>query len=139
MDHDDSTRDVAAAALAQFGITCDTAANGAAALELMAKTSYCVVVVNLLARDMSGAAFVRELVERGQIERDRPVVLMAASSAERGSFVDLADEIHAVIQKPVDVAALAEVVRACVESRRNHDRALPQKEKRAGSLLPFSS
>ena len=52
---------------------------------------------------------------------DRPVVLVMTAAAERGMQSVEDDAVQAIIPKPFDVKELRNLVRSCVESRRQHE------------------
>lgn len=50
----------------------------------------------------------------------RPIVLLM-TAFPAGDLPDLGSQVQAIVQKPFDVLALAELVRDCVESRRHYE------------------
>jgi hypothetical protein len=92
IDDDEAIRGMLAAALARLGMTCDTAADGAEALDCVAMTRYSVVLV----------------------------VLMITAFPVRDHASELGRNVQAVIQKPFDVVELAELVHDCVTGRPLH-------------------
>jgi DNA-binding response OmpR family regulator len=123
IDDDDAIRRMLCVALKRIALTCETAIDGADALEQMAETHYAVVLVDLMMPRLDGAGFVAALRERERASFDRPVVLLMTAFSTRETIKHLGDRVQAVIQKPFDVFELAGLVRDCVDGARLMDRA----------------
>lgn len=121
VDDDESIRNLVASALRRRGLSCDTAADGADALEHVATTRYVVVLVDLMMPRVDGETFATALRDHERTSRERPVVLLMTAFPVRERFAELGDRVHAVVQKPFDALELAELVKSCVEARRMID------------------
>ena len=132
IDDDHSIRSLVATALTRLKLTCDIAADGGDALDQMDRTSYSVILVDLMMPRIDGAAFVIALREREKASTERPVVLMMTAFSLRDTPMTIGERVQAVIQKPFDVFELAELVRDCVEARAM---ALLRKEMGAGNVV----
>lgn len=119
VDDDEAIRGLLAAALLRFGVTSDTAVDGADALDQIAVTQYTVVLVDMMMPRVDGVEFVTMLREHEKTSTERPVVLMMTAFPVR-EVPELGEKVQAVIQKPFDVFELAELVRECVDVRRHH-------------------
>lgn len=121
VDDDEAIRGMLAAALARLSVTCDTAADGAEALEHVAAAHYSVVLVDLMMPRVDGGAFAAALRERELSSAERPVVLMMTAFPVRERVAEIGANVQAVIQKPFDILELAELVHDCVAARRLHE------------------
>lgn len=121
IDDDEAIRRVLASALARLGVTCDTASDGADALQQVMGTFYSVILVDLMMPRVDGEAFVSALRERDKASAQRPVVLLMTAFPVRERVPNMGDKVQAVIQKPFDVLEIAELVHDCVEGRRAYD------------------
>ena len=119
IDDDKSIRSLIASALMRLGLQTDTAADGAAGIDLIATTSYSVVVVDLMMPRVDGPAFINALREREVHSRVRPVVFLMTAFPVENVPVSGKD-VQAVVAKPFDVIELTELVRDCVEAWRRH-------------------
>jgi two-component system response regulator BasR len=121
VDRDDVLRRVLAAALTQVEVTCDTAMNPDDALVLLANTHYAVILIDLPLPVDELRQFVTTLRELEKVAHSRPVVMMMTGSA-RQPVADFGDEIQALLQKPFEVAEIADLIQGCVAMRRLHDK-----------------
>ena len=119
IDDDQSIRTLVASALIRLGLRCDTSSDGADGIEFISRTSYSVVVVDLMMPRVDGAAFVNALREREAQSRVRPVVLLM-TAFPLTEVPALGNEVQALVPKPFDVIELAELIRDCVEAWRRH-------------------
>ena len=121
IDDEEAIRDMLAAALTRLGVTCDTAADGAEALDRVGVVRYAVVLVDLMMPRVDGGAFAAALRERERSSSERPVVLMMTAFPARERVTEVGAHVQAVIQKPFDIVELAELVHDCVAVRRLHE------------------
>jgi two-component system OmpR family response regulator len=114
VDDDDDVRSVLVAALRHKPLIVDEAANGRAALELLAENTYAVVVLDLIMPDVDGFAVCEAIERRG----GPPPVVLVVTGADR-SVTDQLDSrrIHGIVRKPFDPDEIASVVAACAEIR----------------------
>lgn len=112
VDDDASTREFLSAVLEQHGLRVDVASDGQQALELLRKTSYAVVLLDLIMPVLDGFAVLDRMGEEG---RSLPVVLVV-TGADRGAISRLDPQrIQGIVRKPFDSEELAELVVACAE------------------------
>lgn len=118
IDDDSPIRHMLAAAMTRLGLSCDTATDGADALEQIRSTTYIVVLVDFMMPRVDGEQFVIALREHEAISHERPVVMMMTAFPPRERLPIIGEKVQALIQKPFDLAELAELVRGCVEARK---------------------
>lgn len=105
-------------------VFADTAGDAKLTLEMLAETTYAVLVLDLM---LPGAPPERILDQIAQMPANvRPVVLvLAARGAARSLDVDV---VQIVLRKPCDLAQLAEIIQSCVRNAsdafRRHDAAI---------------
>ena len=119
VDDDRSIRGLIAVALNRHGLRCDTAGGGAEGIEMIAHTTYSVVVVDLMMPLIDGVAFIKILRNREAKSSDRPVVLLMTAFPLQ-DVPELGNEVQALVAKPFDVIELANLIRDCVETQRRH-------------------
>lgn len=120
VDDDEAIRRLVCVALKRLKVSCETAVDGADALERITRTRYLVVLVDLMMPRVDGGEFVRLLAERENASTGRPIVLMMTAFPPRDR-PELGLRIQAIIPKPFDVHELAELVRDCVEVRKAYE------------------
>lgn len=110
VEREESLQRLIAHVLGRIGIEADSAKDGPAAIKLLARERYCVVLLDVL--DAAEACY--EVIRAMKLIplKDRPVVI-AASDPEPHPKLD-PDIVSLVIRKPYDVEAVADVVTACV-------------------------
>ena len=118
VDDDQAIRNLVTVAFRHNGLSCDTAVDGVDALEKTSSSNYFVILVDLMMPRLDGRGFVTALREREATSGQRPVVVMMTALTAR-DLPDLGSNVQAVVQKPFDLFAIAELVRDCVESRRS--------------------
>jgi signal transduction histidine kinase/DNA-binding response OmpR family regulator len=103
---------VAVALLDSMGFEADVARDGVEALEILERRSYDAVFMDVQMPRLDGYGATRELRRRGDL--DTPIIAMTASAMESDRLDCLAAGMNDYISKPIDRAALAEVLRARV-------------------------
>ena len=107
LDDDASIRRLVSALLRSRGFRVDEVTSGLAALEIMEREKYAVLILDLMMPHEGGVTVMRKLRESDP-ERMRSVVLLtAAPSAVIASY---ANEVGAVVQKPFDPEALVATI-----------------------------
>lgn len=92
--------------LARQGLNIDTAPDGLAALELMARRRYDLVLLDLMMPRLSGYDLIGEL---GRME-PRPAVIVITAMPETAPYSLDPQVVTAVVRKPFDVELLVSVV-----------------------------
>ena len=112
VDDDVETRSLVDALLTRHGLSADFAADGGAALALLAGNEYAVLLLDLVMPGVDGFAVLDSLSRAGS---SSPVVLVM-TGADR-SVVDRLDSrrIHGIVRKPFDPDDLAALVVACAD------------------------
>jgi len=105
VDDDDAVRDVTAAMLRDIGYEMEQAPSGDAALAVLARTSFDLVVIDFAMPGMSGA----ELARRVHRQYPSLPVLFVTGYAERDALGDVSD--RQIVSKPYVGGELAEKVR----------------------------
>ena len=112
VDDETAIRRLLARIAERAGFQVDTAKDGIEALELLAKKTYVIAIVDLMMPRLSGY----ELVQHISTMNPRPVVLVA-TALTNGDTATLDDSlVRRVIRKPFDVTAVAE---ALIETARS--------------------
>jgi DNA-binding response OmpR family regulator len=91
-------------------IEVDTATNAEEALERVSRCDYALVMVDMDMPDQSGASFIRQF----RAHRPEATTFILAVRDPRGTetFLD-PDLVSAVLNKPLEIDLLAEIVREC--------------------------
>lgn len=115
VDDDHEIRNLLSGALTQQGLTVDTAADGATAIELIAQVPYCVIVLDLVMPDVDGFVVLDHV--RSRTAETQPVVLVVTGAEE--PIVARLDPrlVHGIMRKPFDVHEVTNIVTACAEIR----------------------
>lgn len=114
VDDETPIRNLLAAVLRRERIPADTAADGAEAIEMLMRTSYACVVLDLMMPIMNG----RDVIE-GMLRHSVPQVpVIVITAAGEGATYDLNPEVvKLIMRKPFEVMRVIEAVRAfCAES-----------------------
>jgi len=113
VDDDAGVRDLLQSALSRSDLTVDTAASGAAAVDLLRRQQYAVVLLDLMMPDVNGFDIL-ELIAGGDVTS--PPVVQVITGAERSALARLDPQrIHGIIRKPFDPEEIARLVVACAE------------------------
>jgi DNA-binding NtrC family response regulator len=104
IDDDAAVREVLTLALQTEGYEVESARDGAEGLEMLARRSADVVIVDMRMPDVDGARFCRVYAERG----GSPVILMTAMAGRKTSS-DLPGVVQAVT-KPFDLDEVLDTV-----------------------------
>jgi two-component system, chemotaxis family, chemotaxis protein CheY len=108
VEDDADIRHAIAELLEDEGYDCILAAHGADALESLDRRTPSLVLIDLLMPVMNGAELIAQL-GRDARWRDLPIVVMTAAG-DRIIGVDVEGLNVPVLRKPLDIAALAEVL-----------------------------
>ena len=115
VDDDDETRLILRTALRHRGIEEDEAENCRRAIDLMAETSYAVVLLDIVMPDLDGFAVLDAI---SQTHAAQPPVVLVVSGAPRAVLEGVdAKRIHGIVRKPFDPMEVSAVAAACVEIR----------------------
>jgi len=117
VDDDDALRSMMDTSLTRAGLTCDTAADGVAALEHLGARPYTMMLLDLTMPRLDGAGVLEALRLLPLALTDRPIVVMITSCTDREPLLALADQVQVVIRKPVDLRELTELVCDCIAVR----------------------
>src|SRR5687768_11301351 len=114
VDDETPIRNLLAAVLRRERIPADTAADGSEAIEMLTRTSYACVVLDLMMPIMNG----RDVIEGMLRHRIPQVPVIVITAAGEGATYDLdPDVVKLIIRKPFEVMRVIEAVRAfCAEA-----------------------
>jgi len=117
VDDEPAIRALVAKIVERAGFGVDVAADGAEAMEKVAKTEYAVIVLDLMMPAVSGYEFVDFLDQRGG-KRPSVIVITAAAEASLTRQLDPAI-VHSIVRKPFDINVLADLVTAAASAQRS--------------------
>ena len=113
VDDDVEIRNLLSAVLERYDMVVDTAADGAAAIDLLRESQFAVVLVDLMMPGMDGFALLDHISARQAVS---PPVVLVITAADRSAIERLdAQRIHGVVRKPFDPEEIARLVVACAE------------------------
>jgi DNA-binding response OmpR family regulator len=128
-DDDRSIRQLVASILRREGLSVDTAADGAQAIECLRNNDYSIVLLDLMMPRLDGFGVIDYLKENSS--RPKPVVLIMTAYADQ-KFKKVDPQLVAgVLRKPFDIAELGNLIRLCVEGLHPRPAATVVEEKRA--------
>ena len=111
-EDDAAIRKLLVRVFAREGFDVDAASNGREAIDLIGKTFYDGVVLDLMMPDISGFDVLRWIrTERPEIAK-KLIVITAASDRETRHI--RAGEVCAVLRKPFDLGEVTATLRTCV-------------------------
>jgi CheY-like chemotaxis protein len=107
---------VALGLLRKLGLGADVVANGAEAVRALASAPYDLVLMDVQMPELDGLQATRAIRDPGSAVRDHrvPVIAMTANAMQGDRQACLAAGMSDYLSKPIDVAALAAVLRAWV-------------------------
>jgi DNA-binding response OmpR family regulator len=112
VDDDGEIRDLLTSVLQKHDLMVDSAADGAAAYDLLREFHYAVVLVDLVMPGLDGHALL-DLIASGEVS---PPVVLVITAADRAAIERLdAQRIHGIVRKPFDPYEIARLVVACAE------------------------
>jgi two-component system, chemotaxis family, chemotaxis protein CheY len=112
-DDDRSIRQLVASILRREGLSVDTVADGAEAIECLRNNEYAIVLLDLMMPRLDGFGVIEYLKENSS--RRKPVVLIMTAYADQ-KFKKVDPQLVAgVLRKPFDIAELGNLIRLCVE------------------------
>ena len=113
VEDDPAQRELLCSLLEEHGYSCTGVEDGQRALDVLsAGESLDAVVLDMVLPRLNGHEFLSELRARGE-ERLQVIVVSGFGPVSR--FSEQLPLVRAVLQKPVDVAALLAAVESCVE------------------------
>ena len=113
VDDDVEVRKILASALAPRGLLVDLAADGNAAVSLLAENQYAVVLLDLVMPDADGF-HVLDALRQGAMQSSPVVLVLTGAEPEIAERLD-SQRIHGLIRKPFDPQDIASLVVACSE------------------------
>ena len=117
VDDDDAIRTLLLTVLERRGFLVDTARDGAAAMELLDRHVYPVILLDLMMPHMNGWEVIACLAERPP--EGRPLILVL--TAGEASYDSIPDMVAGTIRKPFDVELLVDMVTAGVATIGDRD------------------
>jgi len=117
IDDDEGIRTLLRHALQGAGMRCTFAVDGLEGAHRIHEAEYAVVLVDIMMPRVDGFGFLEYLREWQQSREFRPVVLLMTAAPEREEVRLAGDLVQAVISKPFDVSALADLCHDCVAVR----------------------
>lgn len=120
VDDDSGIRQLICVALQHRALTCDTAVDGAMALECLNAKDYAVLLLDLMMPKVDGFGVLAALAARPQSSATGPVVLVMTAFDNRQALPAIGEAVHGLIHKPFDLVEMVELVTGCVRVRRSH-------------------
>jgi CheY-like chemotaxis protein/nitrogen-specific signal transduction histidine kinase len=108
--------------LKKIGYQADVAMNGLEAIEILQKSIYDVVLMDLQMPKMDGIEATRHIISRFPPERRPQIVAMTANAMEGDREICLAAGMNDYITKPINIEQLAKALSHChpISSRASH-------------------
>jgi DNA-binding response OmpR family regulator len=114
VDDEPAIRALVAKIVERAGLTVDTAADGADAIEQLEANAYSVVVVDLMMPNVDGYALIDYLKTRGG---EKPAIIVI-SAGESGALRQLdGSVVHSIVRKPFDIDVLGDLITAAARAR----------------------
>lgn len=117
VEHEVRLRDSICAQLASDRYSCDTAADGDAALQQAKEKSFDLIVVDLQAPNVAGAQFSRALRHQ-PMNRRAPIMIIAQRNSEDAALTELENGADDFLVKPFGPGELAARARAAIRRGR---------------------
>jgi DNA-binding response OmpR family regulator len=112
-DDDAEIRGLLTQVLQRHELVVDSAADGAAAMDLLRQYQYAVVLIDLMMPEVDGFALLDQIAGGDVVS---PPVVLVITAADRATLDRLdAQRIHGIIRKPFDPEEIARLVVACAE------------------------
>ena len=129
VDDEPAIRALVAKIVERAGLTVDTAADGAEAIEKLDAGSYSVIVLYLMMPNVDGYALIEYLKNRGG---QKPAIIVV-SAGESAALRQLdGSVVHSIVRKPFDIDVLGDLVTAAARAREKQ-----ADESSEGDLLQF--
>lgn len=116
VDDDPAILQLFCALFTRAGFKIDTAADGWAAWDLLEKSSYEVIVMDLMMPQLSGFGLVDRIAAQKPSLLPHIIVTTGASKRHLSGFD--ASRVHSLIRKPFDIEELMNAASDCVHQRR---------------------
>ncbi len=135
-----TNRDLLARRLRRDGHSVSQAASGIAALEILGRSEFDLILVDILMPRMNGIELLRR-VKSDQRLRDLPVLMISGLKEEAAVLKCIAEGAEDYLPKPVDTVLLRARIAACLERRRwreqerRYVRQIHDEKERANGLL----
>lgn len=117
VEDDVAIRGMLTAALGREALHVDSAADGVAALEKLAATTYAVIIVDLMMPRMDGYAFLDAF--RGLSIPNKPLIFVMTAYDDAALVKIDATLVHGYLKKPFDLEAVVHVVHDAAEVLHN--------------------
>jgi len=104
-------------ALGRRGFEVDIAPNGVSALDMIDKSSYDLIVLDVKMPDIDGIEVFRQISKKLP---DLPVILLTGHSSFHDAFQTSKNGIADYISKPIDMEELAKRIREAVNKAKSH-------------------
>jgi CheY-like chemotaxis protein len=129
VDDEPAIRALVAKIVERAGYPVDTARDGAEAIEMLERTSYGVIVLDLMMPNIDGYGFIRHLKQRGTEPRPAVIVVSAGDSAALRQLDGAM--VHSILRKPFDIDVIGDLIAAAASSFET------ETAEDAGDVLPF--
>jgi class 3 adenylate cyclase len=135
-----SNRDLLARRLRRDGHSVTQAASAMAALGILAKAEFDLLLVDILMPGMNGIELLRRLKSDARLH-DVPVLMISGLKEEAAVLKCIAEGAEDYLPKPVDTVLLRARIAACLERRRwreqerRYVRQIQEEKERANALL----
>ncbi|HKB78401.1 MAG TPA: response regulator [Thermoanaerobaculia bacterium] len=123
IDDDVGIRTLLRHALQRVGMRCRVAVDGLDGAHQVREAEFAVVLLDLMMPRVDGFGFLEYLREWQGSSGMRPMVLLMTAAPDGEQVRHTGDMVQAVISKPFDVHAVADLCHDCVVARRDQDAA----------------
>lgn len=96
--------------LLELAYDVDVVSSGRSALNLLAKNSYSVILLDISLPDMSGLDIVAEFHNQGDKNRDTPIIALTSHAAEKYKQLAMNAGVRSYLEKPFTPAQLRELL-----------------------------
>lgn len=128
VDDEPAIRALVAKIVERAGLSVDTAADGAIAIDKLSHTAYAAIVLDLMMPIIDGYGLIEHLKQRGG---PRPAIIVI-SAGDSASLRQLDGAmVHSIIRKPFDIDVLGDLVVAAAMT------AVESEEQQDGDVIPF--
>jgi CheY-like chemotaxis protein len=131
VDDEPAIRALVAKIVERAGFPVETARDGAEAIEMLERTSYGVIVLDLMMPNIDGYGLIRHLKQRGTQPRPAVIVVSAGDSAALRQLDGAM--VHSIVRKPFDIDVLGDLIAAAASSFESED----ANARESRDVLPF--
>jgi DNA-binding response OmpR family regulator len=117
VDDDSDLLQLLVTALSRAGLSCDTADDGAVALQRLAVHHYSVVLLDLMMPRVDACGVIDGIRAWNLPAARRPIILIMTAVPDHDALPSIGEVAHAVLRKPFEIREVVEIVTNCVRVR----------------------